>query len=73
MQQGHCSPESMAAFASCEAVEFDFMEAEYLFLAVQSLDCCVGFPLVAESRAYCLVAVHKFLPVVASFVVEHGL
>ena len=40
---------------------------------MQILHCCVGFPLVAESRGYSLVAVHKFLTVVASFVVEHGL
>ena len=35
MQQGHCSPESMAAFASCEAVEFDFMEAEDYLIVIK--------------------------------------
>ena len=44
-----------------------------LFLAVLSLGCCVGFSLVASSRGFSLVAVHRFLISVASFVVEHRL
>ena len=39
----------------------------YLFLAVLGLLCCSGFSLVAESRGYCLVAVHDLLIVVALF------
>ena len=37
------------------------------------LHCCAGFSLVAASRGYSLVTVHKLLIVVASLVVEPGL
>ena len=45
----------------------------YLFMAKLALHCCLGSSLVATSRAYSLVAVHKCIIVVASRVVEHGL
>ena len=38
----------------------------YLFLAVLSLHCCTGFPLVDGNGGYALVAVYSFLIVVAS-------
>ena len=44
-----------------------------LFLAVLGLRCYAGFPLVVGSRGYSLVAVLRFLIVVASLVGEHGL
>ena len=44
-----------------------------LFLTVLSLCCCTGFSLVALSRGYSLVAVHRLLIAVASLVVEHML
>ena len=37
------------------------------------LHCCSGFPLVAASGGYSLVAVHGLLIVMASLVVQHGL
>ena len=43
----------------------------YLFLAVLSLLCWVGFSLIVAS--YSLVGVHRFLIVVASLVAEHEL
>ena len=45
----------------------------YLFLAVLGLVCCKGFYLVAASRSYSLVAVHRWLIAVAPPVVECGL
>ena len=45
----------------------------YLFLAILGLCCCPGFPLVVESRCYCLVAVQELLMAVASLVAELGL
>ena len=41
-----------------------------LLMAVQSLRCCVGFSLAAESGDYSLVVMRGLLIVVA-FVVEH--
>ena len=43
----------------------------YLLFAVPGLCCCTGFSLVAVSRGYSLVAMHRLLIVVASLVVEH--
>ena len=45
----------------------------YLFLAVLDLHCCTGFSVVAESGGYSLVAVLRFLIVVASLVAERRL
>ena len=46
----------------------------YLFVAVLGLLCCCkGVYLVAESGGCSLVAVHRFLTVVASLVTEHRL
>ena len=46
----------------------------YLFLAGLGLHWCThGLSLVAESDGHSLVSVHGFLPVVASFVMEHRL
>ena len=45
----------------------------FLFLAVLGLPCCAGFPLVAASGGYCLVAVGGLLIAVASLAVEPGL
>ena len=45
----------------------------YLFLAELGLCCCTGLSLVATSRGYSLVAVHKLLVAVASLVGEHQL
>ena len=42
-------------------------------VAVLSLCCCVSFCLVAESRGYSRVVVHRLLIVVASLVDQHGL
>ena len=44
----------------------------YLFLVLLGLCCCVGFSLVAANGGYSLVAVLKFLTVVA-FLVAHRL
>ena len=38
-----------------------------------ALRCCMGFALVAASRGYSLVAVHRLLIAVASLVVGQGL
>ena len=45
----------------------------YLFMAVLSLSCCVGFSLVVANGAYPLVAVCGLLIVVASPAAERGL
>ena len=45
----------------------------YLFLAMLGLCCCVGFSLVKKKRGWFLIAVHRLLIAVASFVAEHGL
>ena len=45
----------------------------YLFLTVLGLFCCADFSLVAASRDYPLVEVHRFLAAVASSAVERGL
>ena len=45
----------------------------YLLLAVLGLRCCAGFSLVAASRGYRLVAVHRLLIAVASLAMERGL
>ena len=45
----------------------------YLFLAVLGLHCCMGFSLVAVSRGYSVVAMHRLLTVLASLVSEHRL
>ena len=45
----------------------------HLFLAVLSFSCCAGFSLVAGSRGYSLVVVHRIFIVVASLVSEHVL
>ena len=45
----------------------------YLFLAVQGLRCCVGFPLVTAGRGYSLVALCWLLVAVVSLITEHGL
>ena len=45
----------------------------HLFLAVLSLHCCAGFPVVAASRGYSLVALHGLLSAVVSLAVEHRL
>ena len=45
----------------------------YLFMAVLSLCCYVGFALVAASGGYSLAVVCRLLIVVASLVVEHRL
>lgn len=45
----------------------------YLFLTVLGLRCCSGFSLVAASRGYSLVAVHRLLIEVASPVAENRL
>ena len=42
-------------------------------LAVLDLCCCVGFSLVAQSRAYSLGVVCRLLNVVTSVVAEHSL
>ena len=44
----------------------------FFFLDVLGLCCCTGFCLVAESRGYSLVVVHRFLTAVASPILEHG-
>ena len=43
----------------------------YLLLTVLDLCCCTGFSLVAVSRGYSQVEVHRVLIVVTSFVSEH--
>ena len=45
----------------------------YFFLAVLGLPCCAGFSLTVASGGQSLAAVRRFLIVVASLVVEHGL
>ena len=45
----------------------------YLFLAMLGLCCWVGFSLVKKKRGWFLIAVHRLLIAVASFVAEHGL
>ena len=40
-------------------------------LAALSLPCCMGSSLVAVSGSYSLVAVHRLLIAVASFIAEH--
>ena len=52
---------------------FFFFHFIYLFLALLSLLCCVGFSLVVTSRISSLVAVLGLLIAVASLVEEHGL
>ena len=42
-------------------------------MTVLGLHCYAGFSLVAASRGYSLVVVHRLLIVVASVVVEHGI
>ena len=42
-------------------------------MVVLGLGYCASLSLVAESGGYSLVAVHEFLNVVTSLVVEHGL
>ena len=44
----------------------------YFFMAVLGLHCWYGFPLVAKSRSYSLVAVLRLFIAVVSLVVEHG-
>ena len=44
-----------------------------LFLAVLGLPCCSGFSLVAASRGYSLIAMQRFLIVVASLAAERRL
>ena len=44
-----------------------------LFLAVLGLLCCMGLSLVAESRGYFLVIVHRLLITGVSLLAEHGL
>ena len=50
-----------------------FFFTMYLFLTLLGLCCYAGFSLAAASKGYSLVAVHRFLIVVASLVVEYGL
>ena len=45
----------------------------YLFLAVLGLCCCMDFSLVVESGSDSLVVVCRFLIVMASLAVKHGL
>ena len=45
----------------------------HVFMAMLTLHCCLGSSLVATSRGYSLVAMHKFITEVASLVVEQGL
>ena len=45
----------------------------HLFLAVLGLHCCVGFSLVAMSRGYSVIAIHRLLTAAASLVAEHRL
>ena len=45
----------------------------YLFLAVLGLRCCSGFSVNCGERGYFLVAGHRLLIAVASFVAEHKL
>ena len=52
-------------------VIYVFFFKNRLFLAVLGLRFCTGFSLVAVSRGYSLVAMHRLLIVVASLVVEH--
>jgi len=42
-------------------------------LALLGLFCCMGFSLVADSRGYFVVVVHRLLITGASLVAEHGL
>ena len=50
-----------------------FFHFIYLFLALLSLLCCMGFSLVVASGISSLVAVLGLLIAVASLVEEHGL
>ena len=52
---------------------FFFQLFIYLFLAGLGLHCCADFSLVAGSRGYSLVVVHRIFIVVASLVSEHVL
>ena len=54
-------------------VFFFFFHFIYLFFALLSLLCCVGFSLVVASGISSLVAVLGLLIAVASLVEEHGL
>ena len=56
-------------FLFCKEVFFFILKK---FLAVLGLCCCVGFFLVAASRACSLVAVHRLLTAVASLAVEQA-
>ena len=49
------------------------LHCEIFSLAALSLHCCAGFALVAVSGGYSIVSVLRFLIIVASLVVEHGL
>lgn len=55
------------------ASTFIFKKFFLSLLAVLDFCCCVDVSLVAESRGYSLVLVHRLPTVVASVAVEHGL
>ena len=50
-----------------------FLNFVYLFLAVLCLHCCTDFSLVVANEVHSVVAVHRFLIMVASLVVEQEL
>ena len=54
-------------------IPYIFLKGICLFLAVLGLRCCEGFSLVAPSRGYTLVGVHRLLMAEASLVAEHRL
>ena len=58
-------------FNICSALFY--IRQSFFFLALLGLRCCTGFPLIAASGGYSLVAVCGLLIVVASIVAEHGL
>ena len=57
----------------CQFLNFLSIEFIYLFLAVPGLHCYIGFSLIATSRSYTLVVVHRLLIAVASLIAEHRL
>ena len=50
-----------------------FLKIYLLFLTTLSLFCCEGFSLVAETRGYSPVAVHRIFIALASLPSDHGL
>ena len=58
----------------CICIQFSFIILFiYLYLAGLGLHCCTGFSVIAANGGYPLVAVDRFLIVLASLVAELGL